>query len=67
MYLVEKTINKLNSYGHTFFLKPNELDEVTRHLKKNSYVRFFCNYRYYRRIVYDWHRVDSGAQGRVDL
>jgi RNA-binding protein YlmH len=37
MYLVEKTINKLNSYGHTFFLKPNELDEVTRHLKKNSY------------------------------
>lgn len=37
MYLVEKTINKLNSYGHTFFLKPNELNEVTRHLKKNSY------------------------------
>ena len=37
MYLVEKTINKLNSYGHTFFLKPNELNEVCRHLKKNSY------------------------------
>ena len=37
MYLVEKTINKLNSYGHTFFLKPNELDEVIHHLKKNSY------------------------------
>ena len=37
MYLVEKTINKLNSYGHTFFLKPNELNEVVSHLKKNSY------------------------------
>ena len=37
MYLVEKTINKLNSYGHTFFLKPNELNEVIHHLKKNSF------------------------------
>ena len=37
MYLVEKTINRLNSYGYTFFLKPNELQEVVNHLKKNSY------------------------------
>ena len=37
MYLVEKSINKLNSLGSTFFLDPRELKEVTNHLKKNSY------------------------------
>ena len=37
MYLVEKSINKLNSLGNTFFLDPRELKEVTSHLKKNSY------------------------------
>lgn len=37
MYLVEKSINKLNSLGNTFFLDPRELKEVVNHLKKNSY------------------------------
>ena len=37
MYLVEKTINKLNSTGYTYFLNPKDLKEVTNHLKKNSY------------------------------
>ena len=37
MYLVEKSINKLNNLGSTFFLDPRELKEVTNHLKKNSY------------------------------
>lgn len=37
MYLVEKSINKLNNFGHTFFLDPKELNDVTNHLKKNTY------------------------------
>ena len=37
MYLVEKTINKLYQDGYTFFLNPQELKEVTSHLKKNTY------------------------------
>ncbi len=37
MYLVEKTINKLYQEGFTFFLNPQELKEVTNHLKKNTY------------------------------
>lgn len=37
MYLIEKTINKLFSDGYTFFLDPNELNDVTSHLKKNTY------------------------------
>jgi RNA-binding protein YlmH len=37
MYLVEKTINKLYQEGSTFFLNPQELKEVTNHLKKNTY------------------------------
>lgn len=37
MYLVEKTINKLNSIGYTFFLDPKDLKDVTNHLKKNTY------------------------------
>ena len=37
MYLIEKSINKLNNMGHTFFLDPKELKDVTSHLKKNTY------------------------------
>ena len=37
MYLVEKTINKLNSDGYSFFLNPKDLHDVTSRLKKNSY------------------------------
>ena len=37
MYLTEKTINKLYQDGFTFFLNPQELKEVTNHLKKNTY------------------------------
>jgi len=37
MYLVEKSINKLFQDGYTFFLNPKELNDVTNHLKKNSY------------------------------
>ena len=40
MYLIEKTINKLYSNGYTFFLNPRDLNEVTSHLKKNSYDIF---------------------------
>ena len=37
MYLIEKTINKLNSNGYSFFLNPKELKDVTNHLRKNTY------------------------------
>ena len=37
MYLIEKTINKLNGTGYTFFLNPKDLHAVTNHLKKNTY------------------------------
>ena len=37
MYLVEKSINKLYQDGFTFFLNPKELNDVTNHLKKNTY------------------------------
>ena len=37
MYLIEKNINKLYQEGFTFFLNPKELNDVTNHLKKNSY------------------------------
>ncbi len=37
MYLVEKTLNKLYQEGYSFFLNPQELKEVTNHLKKNTY------------------------------
>ena len=37
MYLIEKSINKLYQDGYTFFLNPKELNDVTSHLKKNSY------------------------------
>ncbi len=37
MYLIEKTINKLNSTGYTYFLNPKDLKEIINHLKKNSY------------------------------
>ena len=37
MYLIEKTINKLNSNGYTFFLNPKDLNEISSHLKKNSF------------------------------
>lgn len=38
MYLVEKSINKLYQDGFSFFLNPKELQDVTNHLKKNSYL-----------------------------
>ncbi len=41
MYLVEKTINKLNSNGYTFFLNPKDFKELTNHLKKNTYQVLF--------------------------
>lgn len=37
MYLVEKSINKLYQDGFTFFLNPQELKEITNHLKKHTY------------------------------
>ena len=37
MYLIEKTINKLYQDGYSFFLNPQELKEVTNHLKENTY------------------------------
>lgn len=37
MYLIEKSINKLYQDGFTFFLNPKELNDVTNHLKKNTY------------------------------
>ena len=40
MYFIEKNINKLYQEGFTFFLNPKELNDVTNHLKKNSYFIF---------------------------
>lgn len=37
MYLIQKNINKLYQDGNTFFLNPQELKEITHHLKKNSF------------------------------
>lgn len=37
MYFKEKTINKLEQDGFTFFLNPHELRDITYHLKKNTY------------------------------
>ena len=58
MYLVEKTINKLNSNGYTFFLDPKELIEVTSHLKKNSY-HAYKPYPYAEKtILYTYQKPD---------
>ena len=40
MYLIQKTLNKLNSDGYSFFLNPNELKDVCNHLKKKTYHIF---------------------------
>lgn len=41
MYVIQKNLNKLKNGNHTFFLDPNEQNELCNKLKKNEYKVFF--------------------------
>lgn len=52
MYLVEKNLTKLRNLGSTYFLDPNELNQVKCKLKKNEYSIYYPYKDSEKNIIY---------------